>query len=202
MNRLIIFDLDGVLFESREMHFDTLNEALIQAGWPMITAEAHKMNFDGRPTRAKLALLGIEGDEADRIYYDKQARTLGWVYRNVKPNDEIVTLFTELHDAGWKIAVASNAITMTVMRALQLLGLWELCDFVTAADRGLRPKPAPDMYIRCMEVCDARAEDTWIVEDSAIGLRAIQAAVGAHAIIVQGPEQVVDAVHLVMTENS
>ena len=197
MNRLAIFDLDGVLFESRNMHYETLNKALGHYGYPPISPEDHVARFNGLPTRTKLEMLGIRWeDDGALVYREKQACTLGWVFQNVKQDDDLIKLFKWLREERWQIAVASNAITVTVIRALQLLGLWELCDFVTAADRVERPKPHPEMYVRCMDACGSDPAHTFIVEDSPVG-REGAARTGALVVAVSGPEQVVDAVRSV-----
>jgi len=198
MNKLFVFDLDGVLFESRDMPFDTLNGALVDAGFNTISREDHEKRFNGLPTATKLNMLGIVGYEADEIKHEKQARTLGWVHRNVHRDEGLVKLFMDLHDAGWRVAVATNALTMTVMRALQLLGLWPLCDFVTAGDRVENPKPNPEMYLRCMSECGATPATTWIVEDSPVGVEAAIAS-GASVVHVSGPSDVDAAVRTIMT---
>jgi beta-phosphoglucomutase len=197
MNRLMIFDLDGVLFESRDMHFDTLNGALTNSGYDPISREEHDERYNGLPTTTKLGMLGITGQVAEEIKVEKQARTLGWVHRNVHKDEGLVKLFTDLHADGWQIAVASNAITVTVIRALQLLGLWSLCDFVTAGDRVEKPKPNPEMYLRCMQVCGAEPATTWIVEDSPVGVEAAIAS-GASVVHVSGPSDVDAAVRTIM----
>lgn len=197
MNRLIIFDLDGVLFESRDMHFDTLNAALAWAGYSPISHEEHLARFNGLPTKTKLEMLGITGQDAEEIQREKQTRTLGWVHRNVKRNETFVVLFSELRAHGWKVAVASNAITITVVRALQLLGLWELCDLVRAGDRVQRPKPDPEIYIYCMRTLDASPSRTWIIEDSPVGIEAAKRS-GAQVVRVLGPHEVNEAVRTIM----
>jgi len=195
--KLFIFDLDGVLFESRDMHYETLNGALAHYGHPTISHDDHVERFNGLPTRVKLMLLGIEGEDAKRVQAEKQGRTLRWVWANVRRNDELVSLFTDLRAAGWHVAVASNAITVTVVRALHLLGLWELCDFVTAGDRVKKPKPDPDMYRQCMNACHATPQTTWIVEDSPVGREGARAS-GANVVMVSGPSDVATAVRHVM----
>ena len=57
MIRTIIFDLDGVLIESKEIHFKALNAALpfdYRIGY-----EEHLSTYDGLPTKEKLKLLTI-----------------------------------------------------------------------------------------------------------------------------------------------
>jgi HAD superfamily hydrolase (TIGR01509 family) len=197
VNRLIVFDLDGVLFESRDMHFETLNSALTYYGFAPIQYDEHIGRFNGLPTRVKLDMLGIKGEDAALVAHEKQAHTLGWVYKNVKRDNAMVTLFKDLNAAGWKIAVASNAITVTVIRALQLLGLWELCYFVTAGDRVAKPKPDPEIYLECMRRCDATPETTWIIEDSPVGREAARLS-GANVVAVVGPSEVNEAVRTIM----
>lgn len=197
--RLVIFDLDGVLFESRDMHFDALNAALWHYGYELISREDHLARFNGLPTRTKLDMLGIRGLRADEVQGEKQAATLGWVWRNVRRDEVLVTLFFDLRARGWKIAVASNAVTMTVMRALSLLGLWELCDFVTAGDRVAKPKPDPEMYLRCMAECGAEPATTIIVEDSPLGREGALAS-GARVVMVAGPSEVDAAVRSAVEE--
>lgn len=201
MNRLIIFDLDGVLFESREMHYETLNGALMHYGHKPITHEDHVARFNGLPTRVKLDMLDIAGEDAERVKREKQARTLGWVYKNVKRDEDLVALFTDLRTVGWKLAVASNAITVTVVRSLQLLGLWGLCDVCIAGDRVLCTKPDPEIYYWCMRECEAEPDSTYIVEDSPVGLEGARAT-GARVVAVTGPSDVVTTVRALMEEAS
>ena len=58
MYDLIIFDLDGVLIDSKEVHFNALNNALSEVGKEyIISKEDHLKIYDGLPTRKKLSLL-------------------------------------------------------------------------------------------------------------------------------------------------
>jgi len=57
MIKLIIFDLDGVLIDSKKIHFNSLNIALEYAGYPPISYTEHLKKLDGLPTLKKLNLL-------------------------------------------------------------------------------------------------------------------------------------------------
>ena len=58
MNNLVIFDLDGVLIDSRDMHYDALNRALANVGKEyVINKEEHLSLYDGLPTSKKLTML-------------------------------------------------------------------------------------------------------------------------------------------------
>ena len=54
MIKLILFDLDGVLVDAKEIHYTSLNEAL---GEYAITPDEHRNLYDGRKTYEKLNML-------------------------------------------------------------------------------------------------------------------------------------------------
>ena len=89
MNKLVIFDLDGVLIDSRDMHYEALNRALAKVDEKyVITREEHLSAYDGLPTTRKLELLtekkGLPVVEYDTIWQDKQTATLD-IFSELKP---------------------------------------------------------------------------------------------------------------------
>ena len=78
MIKLVIFDLDGVLIDSKEYHFEALNLALGEEY--KISREEHLSEYDGLPTLEKLKLLsknkGLPPNKFDQIWKDKQSHTL------------------------------------------------------------------------------------------------------------------------------
>ena len=58
LDKLVIFDLDGTLIDSRELHYDALNDALAQVGPQyIIDREEHLSTYDGLNTTKKLKML-------------------------------------------------------------------------------------------------------------------------------------------------
>ena len=58
MTKLIVFDLDGVLVEAKQIHYDTLNQALKEVGEQYVISEAeHLSTYDGLKTTQKLEIL-------------------------------------------------------------------------------------------------------------------------------------------------
>ena len=81
MNKLVIFDLDGVLIDSRDMHFDALNTALGKVDSKyVISKDEHLSLFDGLPTSRKLSMLtqqrNLSPDKHQQIWEDKQKATI------------------------------------------------------------------------------------------------------------------------------
>ena len=60
--KAILFDMDGVLIEAKEWHYEALNRALSLFGCP-ISRYDHLQTFDGLPTLKKLELLSLDGNK-------------------------------------------------------------------------------------------------------------------------------------------
>ena len=171
MTKLVIFDLDGVLIDSKDYHYDALNEALGEEY--AITREEHVSTYDGLPTTAKLKLLsenkGLPADRYEEIWRAKQENTLHIFKTKVDKDYELMGYFQQLSDEGYKIAVASNSIRNTVKIILLRLGLLEFVDIYVSNEDVVRNKPFPSMYWKCMMALGALPDDTVILEDSHIG---------------------------------
>lgn len=176
MNKLIIFDLDGVLIDSRELHFDTLNSALktVDAKYCISTAEHHS-KYDGLSTNKKLQMLtdqkGLPESLHKAVWEEKQKETLRLI-KDLPHNKTAINIMSELKDRSYKIAVASNSIRDTVRASLHAIGVLHLVDHVVSNEDVKFPKPFPEMYWKCMVSLNAHPKDTTIVEDSHVGREA------------------------------
>lgn len=173
MNRLIIFDLDGVLIDSRDMHYDALNDALRKVGEEyVIGREEHLAIYDGLNTTKKLSMLtqrkGLEVKYYDQIWNDKQTATFD-IIKKMQRRDDLIELFSYVKTKGIKIAVASNSVRETVKLALLATGIMEYVDYYVSNEDVSRTKPYPEMYWQCMTRLNVLPKNTVILEDSHIG---------------------------------
>ena len=173
MIKLIIFDLDGVLIDSRDVHYEALNQALgfIDPVFK-ISREEHLSTYDGLNTTKKLEMLhtekGLPKDLFDTVWKMKQQQTIE-IFKQYKPDAKLYRIFEWLRTEGYKVAVASNSIRETVKLALLKLGIMEYIDYYVSNEDVKRPKPFPEMYWQCMNSLGATAKQTLIIEDSHIG---------------------------------
>ena len=187
MNKLIIFDLDGVLIESRELHYNALNAALEKIGKQyVISREEHLSTYDGLNTTRKLELLyenkGLSRQLFDQIWKDKQLATFDLI-REFPKDKKLIKIFPTLKSQNIKIAVASNSIRETVKLALLSIGILQYVDYFISNEDVKRTKPFPEMYWKCMIALNCLPKNTVIIEDSHIGRQgAIDS--GAHLIPV------------------
>lgn len=192
-NKLVIFDLDGVLIDSRELHYQALNDALseIDPGY-VIGREEHLSIYDGLPTKVKMKLLseqkGLPSTLHDQVWQNKQSATIERI--NALGTDaKLIAICERIRERGYKIAVASNSIRATVKQTLLRIGIMDYVDYFQTNEDVKRAKPFPEMYWNCMTALNAIPATTMIIEDSHIGRQgAIDS--GARLLAVEDPTDV------------
>ena len=189
MVKLVIFDLDGVLVEAKNIHFDALNKAL---GDYAISWNEHLSTYDGLKTSQKLDMLtkekGLPIEEHQRIWEDKQKYTLQML-NNLQPDTHLQEVIGALSDCDYKLAVASNSIRKTVVTVLAKLGIIEHFDLIISNEDVVNSKPHPEMYWTAMSKMKCLPEETLIVEDSPYGLLAA-ARSKSYILRVKNPKEV------------
>jgi HAD superfamily hydrolase (TIGR01509 family) len=179
VTKLIVFDLDGVLLDSKEIHFNALNLALDEVGSHYIILR-HEQDtvYEGLTTNAKLHILtetkGLPKELHKDVWQRKQEYS-AVLFESISPDEELVSLFKFIKSRGIKIAVASNSIRQTLNTCLMALGVQPYVDYSLSNEDVELPKPDPQIYNTCMEHFDSLPNETIIFEDSEIGLRSAYA---------------------------
>ena len=176
--KLVIFDLDGVLIDSKELHYEALNEALRSIGSEFeITPREHATKYDGLSTKKKLEILrqekGMKPESFEQVWKLKQditVRMLGEIKR-----DESLVKFMQYLDAkNLCLAVASNSVRNTIDIVLRNLGIYEFFTLILSNEDVTSPKPHPEIYWKVMTHFGVLPENTVIFEDSYVGRLAAQ----------------------------
>ena len=175
MIKAIIFDLDGVLVDTKKIHFAALNAALKKYEFKEISIDEHVKIFDGLPTNEKLKILqkriGLPKKYFSKINNYKQKITAQILKKNIKKNSEIVKIMKSLH-RKYKIAVATNAVNSTLKICLNKLGISKYIDFKLSNEDIINPKPNPEIYLRIFIKFGIYPSEALIVEDSHYGREA------------------------------
>ena len=196
MTKLIIFDLDGVLVEAKEIHYKTLNQALweiAKSNKYVISEAEHLSIYDGLKTNQKLELLtrnkGLQRDTYETVWNRKQDLTIEAISQ-LQPDLQKIELFKELRDMGYKLACASNSIRRSVLVMLAKIGIIEYMDLIISNEDVKNSKPHPEMYWKAMSMMGVLPEETLIVEDSPHGLLAASRS-RANVLRVDSPKDLV-----------
>ena len=173
MIKLIIFDLDGVLVDARELHYNALNKALESIDKKyVINREEHLSTYDGLSTTKKLNLLSenkkLPKELHDSVWRVKQEMTRQ-IIDGFSVDSRIQSILRSLKSEGYTIACATNSIRETAKLQLIRKGFFEYIDFMYSNQDVKNPKPNSEVYLRCMLRAEVNPNETLIVEDSHIG---------------------------------
>ncbi len=180
MNKIkaIIFDMDGVLIEAKEWHYEALNKALKLFGLE-ISRYDHLVTYDGLPTKRKLEMLSIERDFPKGLHQFinemKQQYTMELVYAECKPRFYHESALSKLKKEGYKMAVCSNSIRKTVEVMIEKAALIQYFDFLLSNQDVKKGKPDPEMYNKAIATLGLTPSECLIIEDNENGLKAARA---------------------------
>ncbi len=190
--KAIIFDMDGVLIDARDWHYESLNKALALFG-EEITRYDHLVTFDGLPTKKKLEMLSLEGGLPRKIHGFindlKQQYTLDIIHEKCKPVFQHQYALSRLKKEGYRLAVCSNSIRKTIESMMEKAGLIEYIDFFLSNQDVEKSKPDPEMYLTAISKLKLNADECLVVEDNENGIKAALAS-GAHLLKVEHPGDV------------
>ena len=173
MIKLIIFDLDGVLVDARELHYNALNKALESIDKKfIIPRDEHLSTYDGLSTTKKLNLLSenkkLPRELHDSVWRLKQEKTRQ-IIDGFTIDNRIQSILRSLKSEGYMIACATNSIRETAKLQLIRKGFFEYIDFMYSNQDVTNPKPNSEIYLRCMLRAQVNPNETLIIEDSHIG---------------------------------
>lgn len=184
--KAILFDMDGVLIDAKEWHYQALNRALDLFGMP-ISRFDHLMTFDGLPTRKKLEMLcverGLPKELHEFINEMKQQYTMELVHTQCKPRFGHEYALSNLKAMGYRISVCSNSVRQTVLAMMEKSSLIGYLDYLVSNEDVAHGKPNPEMYLKTMEHFGLSPKECLIVEDNENGIKAALAS-GAHLLVV------------------
>ena len=177
--KAIIFDLDGVLTDTSEYHYQAWKHLADDEVIPF-TREENDAHLRGVGRRDSLLYLlkGRKVSEAQmQEMMERKNRYYAELIKNMSPGEVVpggVDLLKEIRRAGIKMAIASaSKNTMTV---LQRLGLVSLFDGIADGNSVVHSKPAPDVFIFAAGLVNTPTQDCLGVEDATAGIEAIKAA--------------------------
>jgi beta-phosphoglucomutase len=190
--KAVLFDLDGVLVDATEWHYEALNRALGLFGFSISRYE-HLSTYNGLPTRKKLEMLSVQSKLPMSLHglisRIKQTYTREEILTQCRPRFEIEYLLSRLKREGYKLAVCSNSIKESVDLMLRQSGIDRYFEFVVSNEEVAKPKPDPEMYLSAIKRLGLEPQDVVVVEDAPQGIRSAEAA-GAHVLQVEGVEEV------------
>jgi beta-phosphoglucomutase len=188
--KAIIFDLDGVLTDTSEYHYQAWKHLADDEGIPFTREEndAHLRGVGRRDSLLYLLKGRAVSEEQMQEMMDRKNRYYEELIKNMSPKETVpggVALLKEIRKAGIKTAIASaSKNTMTVLQRLDLVSCF---DGIADGYSVVHGKPAPDVFIFAAGLVKTPTPDCLGVEDATAGIEAIKAA-GMTALGI-GPQE-------------
>ena len=186
MIKAVIFDMDGVLIDAKDWHYEALNKALKHFGQEINRYE-HLVTFDGLPTKKKLEMLTMEGriPKGLHAFIDelKQQYTMEIIYNKCKPIFHHQYALSKLKNEGFELAVCSNSIRKTIEVMMEKSSLAPYLSFFLSNQDVVKGKPDPEIYTKAIQKLNLKPEECLVVEDNENGVKAAKAS-GAHLLHV------------------
>lgn len=185
--KAVIFDMDGVLIDAKEWHYEALNKALRLFGFE-ISRYDHLVTFDGLPTAKKLEMMTVERGLPKSLHQlindMKQIYTMEYVYMKCKPLFVHQYALSRLKSEGFRLALASNSVRVTIDMMMEKADLNQYLDFSLSNQDVKKSKPDPEIYITAINRLGLSPEECLVVEDNQNGVKAALAS-GANLLKVE-----------------
>ena len=192
MIKAVLFDMDGVLIDAKDWHYDALNRALKHFGYT-ISRESHLSTFDGLPTRQKLNMLtksiNLPQGLHEFLGQLKQAYTLEISYQRCKPVFNHQYALSRLKAEGYKLAVCSNSVRQSIKTMMKLSALEPYLDLMLSNEDVKNGKPDPEIYNKAMKILNLKPNECLIIEDNEHGIQSATAS-GGYLLKVGVPDDV------------
>ena len=174
--RAVLFDMDGVIFDSeravRAVWFEVAGElGLADIGDVFVRC----IGVTKQRTREILAEAypALRFEDFDSRVLSRFRARYGGGQLPLKPGAR--EIFAALRERGYRIALASSTRTETVRLELDEAGLLPCFDAIIGGDMVTRSKPDPEIFLTAASRLGVSAAESWVIEDSYNGVRAARA---------------------------
>ncbi len=182
----IVFDLDGLMFNTEDLYREALQELVTRRGHEYSQALYDAMM--GRPAVVALQIL-IDRlrltDTVEQLAEESLAMVMGLLDHKAAPMPGLLDLLDALERRGLPKAIATSSNRFFVRRLLGQFELESRFAFILTAEDVVHGKPHPEIYLTAARRFDLPPQRMLVLEDSATGCKAAVEA-GACTVAVPG----------------
>lgn len=172
--KAVIFDMDGVIFDTEKVYLDIWIEVFEKYGYKMTKELYVNVMGTGRKNVIKTFLENFGDDLPIEKMYEEKDNQLFYIIENqgIPLKEGVKELFSMLKEKNYKIALATSAKRERVEKQIKDKWLKESFDAIVCGDDVEKGKPSPDIFLKAAKKIDVEAENCFVVEDSPAGIKA------------------------------
>ena len=172
--KAVIFDMDGVIFDTEKVYLDIWIEVFEKYGYKMTKELYVNVMGTGRKNVIKTFLENFGDDLPIEKMYEEKDNQLFYILENqgIPLKEGVKELFSMLKEKNYKIALATSAKRERVEKQIKDKWLKESFDAIVCGDDVEKGKPSPDIFLKAAKKIDVEPENCFVVEDSPAGIKA------------------------------
>jgi len=187
-SQAFIWDMDGVIIDSGEPHYQSWHEAFAMHGVSYTREHFHEFFGTRDDLIIKRMLVDVSAEEIREIEDWKEARYRELVNGNVKVLPGVMSLLKVMKSGGFKIGLGTSAPIENVHAVAADIGLDEYFSVVVHGREVSEGKPSPEIYLTAARRMGVDPADCIVFEDSPHGVEAaIQAGMKCVAVTNSHP---------------
>lgn len=186
MLRAVIFDMDGLMIDTEQLHHESFKAILEQYGITPVPNATGVIHISGISAKAnwehfkKQYGLSADTQELTKAKNDVHLKLLG---KKVKAMPGLLDLLKNLKTHGYRMGIASSSIRQHIDIIVDRLGIADFFDAITSGEEVTNGKPAPDIFLKAAAKLNINPAECVVLEDAMNGMRAGKAA-GMRVVVV------------------
>lgn len=187
MLKLVIFDMDGLMFATEQVNYRAFTEIVKEEGYePTFEQFTGFLGMNARDIQKKYYSYYGENVDAEGIYKKVGQRAKQIICKEGVPEKAgLRQLLKVVKEKELLAAVASGSDTEVIKEYLERTGLTPYFDMVLSSKEVKRGKPYPDIFLEICQQLNVKTEETIVLEDSTNG---VQAALAGNFSVINVPD--------------
>ena len=172
--RALLFDCDGTLVDTMALHRIVWHQIFGRYGFEITDEWWEEYANVALGPFVRAVIPDADDDLAMQLLDEGNALFLEALHL-LEPIEHVVAIARE-HHGQIPMAVVTGGFREVVVPSLDAVGITALFDHVVTADDVVDSKPAPDLYLRALDLLGVTADEVVVYEDSEIGMASARAA--------------------------
>lgn len=178
--RAVVFDFDGVLADTERLHLVALRDTLATRGWTLTDEDyfTHYLGYDDRGCLTEFARrqgVSLNGETLHSLLSDKEERYATLFARGEVLYPTARACIERLAEV-FPLAIASGSLRGEIETILDANDLLSFFSVIVGADDVKEGKPAPESYVRAVDLLGVAGAEAVAIEDSPWGLQSARGA--------------------------